>query len=412
MKPRHELSAREIEQLLETLSRRLGDSSVPTLPQVAVKVIQLVSSPSSSINDFVAVIQTDQALTGRLLRTANSAYYAQRAPVTQLQRAMLLLGIDRLKALALGFHLSHAALSDAGDFSIKRLWTRSIFRAWTAFRLAEHFDRTLAGEAFVVGLMLDAGVPMVRSMLGDEYTAHVKPGDPPGRQFACEFKHLPFTHVDVAAALSRLWKLPETLSRPICLHHQAPESMDVKNQASVLHAIAYCVGSLALHGTDTDMASSGPLARSAGRIFNLQPADFEKTLRDAAGDFRASRELFLHILDDSLSLEAILASANRELCGAVEELVEGAMQAESQQLPAQHQPPAKFETGSLVLELEPAPGNKVTVFIADSTGARLLSEDIDPRGKDRAEMRRLLLMDDAEDRLVDDVIRHMHRLAA
>ncbi len=412
MKPRHELSAREVEQLLETLSRRLGDSSVPTLPQVAVKVIQLVSSPNSSLDDFVAVIQTDQALTGRLLRTANSVYYAQRTPVTQLQRAMLLLGIDRLKALALGFHLSQAAHRDAGDFSIKRLWTQSIFRAWTAFRLAEHFDRRLAGEAFVVGLMLDAGVPMTKSMLGDEYTAHVRPGEPPGRQFACEYKHLPFTHVDVAAALSRLWKLPDVLSCPICLHHQAPESMDARNQASVLHAIAYCVGSLALNGNDADLATSGPLARSAGKIFNLQPADFEKTLRDAAGDFRASRELFLHILDDSLSVESILASANRELCGAVEKLVEGSIEAEARAGAAEEPPPAKFQTGSLMLELEPAPGNKVTVLIADSSGARLLSEDIDPRGKERTELRRLLLMDDADDVLVDEVIGHMNRLAA
>jgi HD-like signal output (HDOD) protein len=77
---------------------RLGDSSVPTLPEVAVKVVQLVGNPHASLKDFVEVVQNDQALTARLLRTANSALYAQRQPVTQLQRAMVLLGLTIVAA--------------------------------------------------------------------------------------------------------------------------------------------------------------------------------------------------------------------------------------------------------------------------------------------------------------------------
>src|SRR5262245_65395254 len=103
MKPRGELSAREVEELYARLQKRLGDTSVPTLPQVAVRILELIANPNSTIQKFTEVIKTDQALTGRLLRLSNSAQFAQRQPVTRLERAMVLLGMDRLKAMSLGF---------------------------------------------------------------------------------------------------------------------------------------------------------------------------------------------------------------------------------------------------------------------------------------------------------------------
>lgn len=405
MKPRLELSAREVEDLQASLARRLGDSSVPTLPQVAVKVIQLVSNPNSTLNDFVEVIRTDQALTARLLRTVNSAYYAQRTPVTQLPRAMVLLGMDRLKAMALGFHLSQASVRDETESSSKRLWTQSLFRAWLAFRIAERFDRRVAGEAFIVGLMLDAGVPMMLHLVGQPYLDHVDQAGSPQAQYASEFKHLMCTHVDVATALCRMWKLPDALVKPICLHHHRPDPVNPKSPPSILHGAAYYAGALRLD----DKAEADPnsnLSAAGERILGLTPEKIKADLKNAAADFQGCKEMFAHILDESLSIDKILALANRELNETVETLVEQSVAKENAG------GSCRFEADGMILEFEPAADRKVRVIVADTAGTRLLSEEIDPRAKSRDELRRMLLLDQAGEELVDRVVAQLHSLAA
>ncbi|HBS29888.1 MAG TPA: hypothetical protein DEB06_10680 [Phycisphaerales bacterium] len=404
-KARSELSAREVEALHETLTRRMGDSSVPTLPEVAVKVIQLVNDPNASLKHFADAIGADPALTGRLLRTANSAYYAQRQPVTQLHRAMVLLGIDRLKAMALGFHLTQAAAANEDQNSTKQVWTQSLFRAWLAFRIAEMFDRRLSGEAFIVGLMLDAGIPMMGELAGEQYPGVVAGAQGPTKAYAAEFKGLPFTHVDVAAALCRMWKLPPTLARPICLHHSPAEPVREKDPVSLLHAVACYVGSLHLDSPAGDPPSA-PLAMLAQRLFAISTPDLQKLLRNAASDFKASKEMFADVLDPTMTVEKILQSANRELNEAVEGLVEQAIDAETGARVC------RFEAEGMVLEFVPAHEHRVTVYLADGDGNRLLSEDVDPRQRSQAELRQMLMLDSAPDAMANEIVGKLIAMAA
>lgn len=402
MKPRKDLSTREVEDLHQRLMRRLGDSSVPTLPEVAVRVIQLVGNPNSTLKQFVDVVQTDQALTGRLLRSANSAAFAQRQPVTQLQRAMVLLGLDRLKAMALGFHLSQAAAMDEGAHSFKRLWSKSLFRAWTAFRLTEYFDRTITGEAFIVGLMMDAGIPMMPRLVGDDFGKVFDPNDIPQKQHQNELNLLEFTHVDVMASLAMMWRLPALLARPIMMHHTSPDAMDPRNPNSVLHAVAYFVGTLTLEN-DLAPSATGAAAATARRLFGLTPEVLSKAFKNAAADFRSSQQMFTHVLDGALSVEQILASANAELTDPGSDTA-GRGGTKS--------PAVRFETDGLVLEIEAAGSKKVTVFIADAGGNRLLSEEITPAERSASEIRRILMLENAPEALVNQVVSEVRRLAA
>lgn len=406
MRIRKELSAREVEELHQNIARRLGDSSVPTLPEVAVKVVQLVGNRNATIKDFVEVVQSDQALTARLLRTANSALFAQRQPVTQLQRAMILLGLDRLKAMALGFHLSQAAAKDNSDFSVRRVWAASVFRAWTAFRLTEHFDRKITGEAFIVGLMLDAGLPMMTQLVGSKHASTVDPAATPLAQYLAEMNNLEFSHVDVISSLCKMWKLPDVLARPIAMHHTRPERMDTRDPISILHCVGYFVGSMTL-STDANAPARPDMAPMAKNLLGLDAAMVQKTLRNAAADYQATKDMFSHILTDTTSIESILSAANKELSDTDAQLIEGAPAA-----PGAAGPSLKFNTGALVLEAEKGTANKVKVFIADTAGTRLLSEEIEPGTVSRDDLKRTLMLDDAPDPLVDQVFTELRRLAA
>ncbi len=389
----------------QSLMRRLGDTSVPTLPQVAVRVIELVSNPKSTINQFAEVIRTDQALTGRLLRMSNSAYFAQREPITKLERAMVLLGLDRLKAVSLGFHLSKLAVGDDGEFSVKKLWTQSLFRAWAAFRVAEMFDKSLSGEAFIVGLMSDAGMPMMPKLAGDAFMKSVDPRDPPAKQYLSEFRKLEFTHVDVASCLCQMWKLPELLTKPICLHHAPAGPAIIRNRESILHATAFYVNTITLDPKARETAD-GASAALAQKLFNKSPEDMEKAFQLAGGDFRASRELFSQVLDENMGVEKILQQANGQLSEKVEELVVEISELEL------GRPESRFELDGMILEMESGDNNRVQVYIADSAGNRIVSEQIDTRKQSKDEISSRLLLDGAAPDVIASIFTRLNQLAA
>lgn len=408
------MSARDVADLHDRLSRKLGDSALPTLPEVALRIMDLVGNERSTIDQFAEVIQSDQALTGRLLRLANSAHYAQRKPVTTLNRAMVLIGMDRLKAMALGFHLSKAASLDDGAFGFKRQWTISLFRAWFALRLAEQFDKSVSGEAFIIGLMSDAGVPLMPRLAGQRYTELITPDMPPALRLKHEFEHFEFTHVDVAAVMCRIWRFPTTLARPICLHHSPARSIerldDGYESQLLLHAIAYFAGSLPLSPENSDLPSNiaeAGFAALADQLFSMTAQDMEQTLLESAEDFSATRDLFSHIVDCGLSVEAILKKANHYLGDSVEDLCEESL--ENERLLGRV---LRFEAGGLTLEMERAVDHLVTVYINDAAGKRLLSEEINLKVQDESEIRQILLLDEASEDELQEVFDGLKRLAA
>lgn len=403
MKVRQELSAREVEQMHEGLMRRLGDSSVPTLPQVAVKIIELMGNPNATINNFADVIKSDQALTGRLLRLANSAMFAQRQPVTQLQRAMVLMGMERLKAMSLGFHLSKAMVADEGPFSLKRLWTQSLFRSWLALHIAETLDKRVSGEAFIVGLLSDAGMTVMTKLLGDEYARAVGPLDPPAKQYLSEFRNLPFTHVDASLVLSKVWKLPAMLARPIAMHHSPAQPATKDDPTSILHAVAYYVGALPLD-PDSGMPAGVPLQELAETLFGLESADMADLFDRTAQTFKGTREMFAHMLAADLSVDRIVETANRHATGHDSEMDDGgATEAEAA---------GTYKAGGLVFELHRGPERNVTAYISDESGNRIVQEEIDPRADNEKLIRTKLMLDGVAAEDVRKIMTGIRALAA
>ena len=109
MKIRALLTAAEIAPLQEWLGERLERIGVESQPELVAKILELTSNPNAQLQDYAKIIKTDPGLSGRLLKLSNSALFAQRRPVTSIDRACLLLGVERLKSISLGFHMSRAA---------------------------------------------------------------------------------------------------------------------------------------------------------------------------------------------------------------------------------------------------------------------------------------------------------------
>lgn len=367
MKARCTQSAADVSETLAYLDRRLELMGVETQPEVACKILNLVQNKDAAIGDYAKVIRTDAGLSGRLLRIANSAYYAQRKPVTAMERACILLGIERLKSFALGFYLSKAAASDSARAFSKLIWGQSVYRAFHAACVARQLYPNIESEAFVVGLMLDAGIPLMTKLVGDEYSKAAPLPMPPGKLFKAEFQNLAYTHVDVMATLCRRWKLPDTLANPIQWHHTPPADTKREDPVSCLHRIAYYVGAMELDQTTNMPEQKLPLPMIAERVLGLNTDQLTKITNKACGEYRAASALFAEVASSIADIEAIAARAHGRLVSANDEQIAESLRGDVKQVPA------RFKLGGADVEVEHETTGNAVVYLFDSKGQRIVA---------------------------------------
>ncbi len=208
----------------ELLERILSSSRLPSLPAVAMRVVDLCRDDNASIKQLAEIVSHDPALATKLLKTINSSYYGLRHRITNVQQAVSLLGLNEVKMLALSFSILPMLRTPEGlEFDASPLWLRSLFSAVAARALARDVRLAHQEEVFVIGLVQDIGVMAQLQSLRGEYvgtlSSHMKDH---AALWKAERKARGLDHAQVGAALAEKWHLPELLVEAI-RHHERPD---------------------------------------------------------------------------------------------------------------------------------------------------------------------------------------------
>jgi len=325
MKIRRTLTAAEVTELHTDLERRLDAIGIPSQPEVVLKLLSLSSNRDAQLNDFAKVIKTDPAISGRVLKLSNSAIFGQRKPVSSLERACVVLGLERLKAVSLGFQLSRAAAKAKNQALSRQVWGQSVMRGCIAAEAARHLAPSLEAEAFVIGLMLDAGVPLMPMLVGDSYEAHYAQATSPRMLFNLEYENLPFTHVDVMAAMAKKWKFPDLLAKPLERHHTRPPEPPRDEPVARLHRIAFVAGTIQLSATEPPTAPEvdGPVSlRSLAGLLNASTDEAKEIVARCVMEYDAAFSIFSEIAsglgDPAVLVERVQAGLVRVLDSSIE----------------------------------------------------------------------------------------------
>ena len=369
IKARCKLSASEIEALHRDLDRRLDGLGIESQPEIAAQMLELVSDPDAGMKDFADVIKMDPGLSARLLRLSNSAFFAQRDPVTQVDRACVILGLGRLRAVALGFQLGRAS-SDPGNEAARKIWGESVFRACLANKIAARSFPNLAAEAFVIGLMVDCGVTLCHRLLGDGYLAIAMDARPPATKFDKEFKHLPFTHVDVAAVLMRRWNIPDLITKPVSWHHTLPGDTRSTDPVHVLHRISFYVGQVGL-GDDGLPTESLPCLRIADACLGLDARQLEPVIAAAVDEYRATFELFGEFADAVRDLDGLASKVHTRLVDIIDDSLMAELAEGDSQI-------ASFLLAGRQVEIESESNRQAVAYLRDDQGQRIVSYQFAP----------------------------------
>jgi HD-like signal output (HDOD) protein len=236
---------------------------LPALPTIAMEVVEMVDNPKTSASKLGRLISTDQALTAKVLKIANSPFYGFPRKISTIDFAIIVLGYDALKEIVISISLV-SSLQKKSDsmFDAKVFWDHAITSGVLARRLARDLGYRVSGEVFVGGLLHDMGISVLHRYFKNEFkriTEIVRETDLTALE--AEESVLGVTHGEIGGWLAERWNLPDHLVEAITLHHQPTHAVQNKDLVALIHCAD--VFACRMNGTPVEFDKGNDFDREA-----------------------------------------------------------------------------------------------------------------------------------------------------
>ncbi len=220
-------------------------STIATLPEITLKIIDLVEDPTSTAQDLHQVITNDPALCSRILKVVNSSFYGLPGQIGSINRGIVLLGLNAVKNIAIATSLTK--LFRAGDLSehlsARDIWINATGLAAASKKIAEKAGVGFSDEAFLAGLLANIGIMVEMQALRDKLIDVVENNSQTNRPFLeLEEEYIGATHEDFGRALCEKWKFPKSFGFVTGFRHH-PLDLPAENR------MLACIVNLADHMT-------------------------------------------------------------------------------------------------------------------------------------------------------------------
>jgi putative nucleotidyltransferase with HDIG domain len=267
---------------LTQVVQRLRD--LPALPSVVLDLIGSFGRENVDVETLAEKMSRDQGLAAKILRLANSSFYGLPAKVRTVRQAIVVLGFDSARALAVaGNVIDRFGGAGRHHVDVAFFWRHSIATALCARSLARHAGLD-QDAAFIGGLLHDIGRLVLAISFPDEYARVVAEcGDDDASLGAVELRVLGVDHQRAGQLLAEQWKFPPLIQRAIGQHH-APAAADLADIPGVVHAANGLV-----HALDPN----GRMAQAAAANLGLLPEQLAAVCRETEGQFEEACRLLM-----------------------------------------------------------------------------------------------------------------------
>ena len=222
------------------VEKALGSvGEIATLPEITIKIIEIVEDSGSTARDLHAIIKNDPALSTKVLKVVNSAFYGLPGQVASVDRAIILLGLSAVKNIAVAASIARLFKGSriSEKFSAADLWRHGVAVAVVANALARVSPHpVMPDEIFVAGLIHDIGTLVQRQVFPDQFAEIIKRCTNNGGNFLeCERQVIGADHQMFGVGLATKWKFPRHLRAAVGFHHN-PEalSIELRNMAMLI----------------------------------------------------------------------------------------------------------------------------------------------------------------------------------
>ncbi len=299
----------------ELLALISSSPQLPTLPVIAMKVLELTRREDVSVPEIGNLIMTDAALASKILKTVNSPFYGLTKQVSTVSGALVILGLQAAKTLALGFSLlNNLKKAEKGDatFDCAGYWKRSLYCAVSSRVIAQKLSVVQQEEAFLAGLLAPMGILVLHRVVPEKFDALYAEarGDYTKLSMLCNEK-MGLTPTEVSAFLADKWQLPPLLARPISLQETRDET-DAQMRP-LIEAVSAGVLAGAVFGADDSAQAINNSRRELAGRFSFSPEEIETLLADIGASARDAAKLFDMQIGRERSYQEILDEAQEAL---------------------------------------------------------------------------------------------------
>lgn len=224
-------------------------NSFATLPEVTSKIIATVEDPKSTAGTLHKIVSHDPALVTRIMKVVNSAFYGLPGQIGSIERAIVLLGLNAIKNIAVAASLGQlfrgAKLCDG--FTPKDLWTHCIAVGVTARELAKQMKLPVADEAFLAGMIHDVGLLISLQTAPEQLRQVCEIAKSSDRAFIdLEREVMGMDHQQLGTCLAEQWRFPKNCQLVAGYHHQ-PSALGDGNR--LLVSLVYVADTICCQST-------------------------------------------------------------------------------------------------------------------------------------------------------------------
>ena len=251
-------NSNEEKQLIEQLE------GLPTLPVIMLKIFECIDDPKSSATDLKNIIINDVAISSKILKLANSAYFGFSREVVDITRAVVVLGFDTVIDVSVSVSLASLMNPKEGSLvmPMEQFWEHNMAAGQAGRIIAEHSKYPYLEQAFLIGLLHDIGKAILASNFTKNFNRAVEDAQDMDKYIAETEKDVfGFSHDEAGAWLAKYWKFPKQLIFPIQYHHSLDRMPDEYENETY---IAHCADFLA---KSTNIGNSG----DDNKLYELHP---------------------------------------------------------------------------------------------------------------------------------------------
>ena len=276
----------------DSIVKSMGE--LPPSPIVATKLLELLRKPDLRIKELANAVSLDPVISARLMRMANSAFYQQMKQISTVDRAIIVVGEDVLKNLALEYSLRNT--HKTYGVMERRIWEHSIGCAVASRMIAARLTGLDKGEAYLAGLQHHIGKVVMINRDKDLYKEVMRIVDSgQGQLRDVERGLFAYSHEMVGAALLDYWNYPKFIVEVTLYHDDFEHLFQADRKLFILCAVLCLAGDFCRHfGVGYVAPENLDLALSRGALaLEANPMIIDDLVEQFHPEFIKERNLFL-----------------------------------------------------------------------------------------------------------------------
>jgi HD-like signal output (HDOD) protein len=262
-----------------------GDVNISSLPMVAMKLNDVMNNPRSSAIDIGKVVGEDQGLTARLLKLANSPFYAFPSRIETITQAVLVIGTQQIRDLVLATSVMKMFEGIPAEIiNMESFWSHCIACGVAARIIAIYRREPNVERFFVAGMLHDLGrLIMFTKMPKESKEILTLCKENKEALFKAERERIGFNHADVGGALLKEWRLPGSLVEMAEFHHNPGRAVQFPTETAIIHVADIITHAMQIGGSGESFVP--PLSENAWDKIKLPAATLTSVMEQTDKQF-------------------------------------------------------------------------------------------------------------------------------